>query len=124
VGVSENAVRGALAAVALDFGVPILWSCDNEDTAGFLYVIAKREQLGKRPFEVKALKKPLSQKQMQEYIVSALPGVGPGLARRLLQKFETVEDVFRAPEHRLAEVDKIGLKKAERIREVLEARYK
>jgi ERCC4-type nuclease len=122
-GVHENAIRGALASAAMDYGVPIIWSRDKADTAGYLYVIAKREQLGKQEFGVKGIRKPLSGKELQEYLVSSLPGVGRLIAANLLEKFDTVQGVFTAEEKDLRRVDKIGKKKAKKIRDVLTRRY-
>ena len=42
--IHPNAVRGALTAIAIDFGVPILMSKDAEDTALMIAAIARREQ--------------------------------------------------------------------------------
>ena len=68
-------------------------------------------------------KKPLTIKEQQEYITSALPGVGIKTARTLLQKFHTVKKIINADVDELKEAEKIGAKKAQTIKEVIEKEY-
>jgi Fanconi anemia group M protein len=122
--VHENAIRGALASVALDYGVPMIWTRDKQDTAALLYRIAKREQSAKEKiFSVKGRRKPLEGRSLQEYIVSSLPGIGPMTAKNLLARFGSVEKIFAADEKALMDVDKIGKKKAKLIRETVSKAY-
>ena len=53
------------------------------------------------------------------YMLQGLSGVGPALAQRLLIKFGSVERVVTADEESLTKVRGIGLRKAERIRELV-----
>jgi len=123
-GVHPNAIRGALLAVAVDFGVPILWSRDENDTAALLLVLAKREQLEReRPVAVRGERKGLTLEEKQRYVVEGLPGVSAVLAQRLLEHFGTVERVMTASERELQQVRGIGEEKAREIREVLTTPY-
>lgn len=54
------------------------------------------------------------------YIVEGLPKIGPTNAQRLLDAFGTPIAVFTASEDELREVDGIGPKRAERIKEALD----
>jgi Fanconi anemia group M protein len=122
--VHENAIRGAMASVALDYTVPIIWTNNKKETAALLFLIAKREQEGKkRIFTVKGKRKPLSDKEYQEYIISSLPGIGPLTAKELLKEFKSVEKVCTANEGDLQGVNKIGKKKARQIREIMTKHY-
>ena len=42
--VHPNAIRGVLAALAVDMGVSLLFTRDEQDTAQMLFVLAKREE--------------------------------------------------------------------------------
>jgi ERCC4-related helicase len=121
--VHPNAIRGILATITVSFGMPVLFTKNSQDTAALLALIARREQeeIGKE-FSLHA-KKPTGTKEQQEYIVGALPGVGPSLAKPLLRKFGSVKDIVNASEDDLKSVDLIGDKKAKAIRDVLDARY-
>jgi len=123
--VHPNAIRGMLAWIAVDMKVPILYTKDFRDTAELLITIARREQEEKDgDFSIRGEKKPLSTKELQEYIVSGLPGVGAQLAQSLLKEFRSITGVINASEDRLQEVEKIGKKKAAEIRRILEEEYK
>lgn len=123
--IHENAIRGALLSVALDYKIPIVTTKNGEDTARFLFALAKRVYMKtKREISLRNKKRTLSDEELQEYIVLGLPNVGPKLARELLKKFKTIENVFTSQEEDLNQVEKIGKKKAEKIRKILTKKYK
>jgi Fanconi anemia group M protein len=122
--VHENAIRGALASVALDYRIPVVWTRDKKDTAALLYLIAKREQTAnKKIFGVKGERKPLSSKEFQEYIICSLPGIGNMTAKELLKEFKTVEKIFTANEKELKKAKGVGKKRARDLREIITKRY-
>jgi ERCC4-type nuclease len=122
--VHPNAIRGAIAAVTLDWGVPILFSSGPEETAQFIYLLAKREQEErKKEVRLRSEKKALTLAERQRLIVEGLPNVSATLAKRLLKHFGNVERVFTATEEELKEVEGIGPKKAKEIRRVITAPY-
>ena len=122
--VHPNAIRGAITAVTLDWGVPILFSRTKEETAGFIYLMAKREQEErKKEVRIRSEKKALTLAERQRLIVEGLPNVSATLAKRLLRHFGNVERVFTATEEELKEVGGIGEKKAREIRKVITAPY-
>lgn len=122
--VHPNAIRGLLATITVSFGVPLLQTRTSKDTASLLLTIAKREQDNSvKDFSLHSGKKPLSLKEQQEYIISALPGVGMGLAKTMLKKFGSVKKVINANEDSLKDVEKIGDKKAKDIKELLDSNY-
>jgi len=122
--VHANAIRGALSAVTVDFGVPILHTKNIKDTAQMLKIIAKREQEETGvEFNVHPEKKNLSIKEQQEYIISSLPGVGSVLSKPLLKHFKSVKNAVNAEQKELEEVEGIGKKKAEKIRDILDREY-
>jgi len=122
--VHANAIRGMLAAITVSYGVPILYTKNFKDTAQLLNIIAKREQeeTGK-DFSLHPQKKAMSIKEQQEYIVSSLPGVGSALAKPLLKYFKSVKNVMTAEQKELEKVEKIGKKKAEKIRDIADREY-
>lgn len=118
-----NAIRGMLAAIAIDFQIPILHTKNFRDTAALLEVIAKRLEKSPRALSLLAKRKPITTKEYQEYIIQSLPGVGPTLAKSLLKKFKSIKKIVNASEKKLQEVEKIGKKKAQEIKKVLDAYY-
>ena len=123
--IHPNAIRGVLASIATDFGIPIISTRDAEDTAALIQVIAKREQVDeKRTPSLHGRKTAMTLSEQQEYIVSSISNIGPVAARKLLQHFGSVESVMRAGPDELMEVESIGPKTAQRIREVVGSVYK
>ena len=121
---SPNAIRGALATIAVDFGIPIIQTANAEETAEFLATIARREQEGKeRSVSPHAGKTKMTLKEQQEYVISAISDIGLVLARNLLEHFQTIERIATASEEELMKVPKIGKKIAKKIRTLMTTPY-
>ncbi len=122
--VHPNVVRAVMATIAVDLSVPIIQTRDEADTASLIYVIAKREQMP-NPTEVNPHgKKPsASLTEQQEYLISALSNIGIVTARNLLRRFKTIERILTASKEELMEVEHVGEKTAEHIKEVLSKEY-
>ena len=119
-----NAVRGTIAAIAIDFGISIIPTRNSEDTAAMIKRIAVREQSGdKVNIQIRTDKKPTSMWEQQLFIIESLPNIGPVNAKNLLKHFGTVENVIKATESELQEVEGIGKKTAKNIRKVVESKY-
>ncbi len=125
INIHKNAVRGALAAVALDYGVPIIWTKNVEDTAGIIFWMAKREQIESgREVSIRGKRRARSMEEQQEFLISGLPNVNTVIAKRLLTYFKTPRGIFNAGEAELKKVKSIGKKKAKNILKLLETKYK
>ncbi len=121
--IHPNAVFGALASLIADWGVSVVFTRNEEETARFLLALAKREANEGRAPAIKTAKA-RSLKENQELLVASLPGVNLTLAKRLLKKFGSPIDVFIASEERLKLVEGIGELKAREIRKVLDTQYR
>lgn len=124
-GVHPEAIRGALASVAVDYQIPIIWTETQADTARQLYMIAKREQLDmKKGISIRGKRKNMTKSEAQEFLISGLPNINKEKSRRLLKKFGSPERVFRASEGELKEADGIGDELAKQIRSLLKRKYR
>lgn len=122
--IHPNAVRGTLAAIAIDFGISIIPTRNSQDTAAMIKRIAVREQNGEKThIQIRTDKKPVSLWEQQLFIIESLPNIGPVNAKNLLQHFGSVEKVISASENELQEVEGIGKKTAKNIRKVVESKY-
>ena len=122
--ISPNAYRGALASVAIDYGIPVLWTNDEQETAGLVYQIAKREQFKKdRPVPIRIKRKFRTIREEQEYLVCGLPKVSVVLGRRLLNELGSPRAIFSADDAELQKVRGIGRELAARFRRVLSEHY-
>ncbi|MBI4044761.1 MAG: DEAD/DEAH box helicase [Candidatus Diapherotrites archaeon] len=123
--IHKNSIIGMLTSIAVNYRVPILFTRDARETAEYIYLIAKREQLSPdKAIRLRVGRKGLSMPLMQRFIVESLPTVGPVLAEKLLKKFRTIKKISNATEKELMEVEKLGEKKAKEIVKVLTKEYK
>jgi Fanconi anemia group M protein len=122
--INDNALKGAVASLLLDFDVSILTSKNEYDSAKLIYWIARKEQHESgNGIGIKVGKKPKTAKQLQEFIVASIPGVSTVLAKRLLEKFGSIENIFAAEETELKEVKGIGKKLARDIKKLFTTKY-
>lgn len=122
---NPNSIYGSLISIAVDFGISILYSRDEEETAAILKLLAKREQTeNRREINPHGKKATSTLAQQQEYLVSSISNIGPKAARNLLLHFGSVEAIMKADTEELRKVKSIGPKTAARIREVIGSPYK
>ncbi len=122
--INPNAIRGMLATISISYGIPILYTKNYKDTAELMKLIAKREQdKTTKEFSLHGDKKPLTLKEQQEYLISALPGIGATLSKPLLKHFKSVKSIINADENELKQVELIGEKKAKKIKDVVDKKY-
>jgi Fanconi anemia group M protein len=122
--VHPDAIRGALASLAVDFDASVLQTADESETGELLRTIAAREQSERdRAVSVHGEKAAKTLAEQQEYVVSAIADIGPVTAQSLLRAFGTVESVMTAREEDLLTVDGVGEVTAGRIREVVGSGY-
>jgi Fanconi anemia group M protein len=122
--IHPNAILGAIASIAIDFSVPILWTKDQKETAAILFTIAKREQLeNKKSVSLRGKRKAKSMNQQQEFLICGLPKISTTTAKKLLKHFDTPENIFTADEKELKKVKGIGKETARKIRDLLTSEY-
>ncbi len=122
--IHPNAIRGMLSTIAISYGIPILQTKSQEETAKLIKSIAKREQTDiEKEFGIRMERKPLTTKEQQEFIIESLPGIGPSLAKSLLNKFGSVKKIINADQESLIDIDQLGKKKAEEIVKIIKEGY-
>ncbi|MDD1757435.1 MAG: DEAD/DEAH box helicase [Methanotrichaceae archaeon] len=122
--VNPNSIRGAMATIAVDYGVSIIPTENQTDTTSVIAMLAAREHKVRREPKLHGHKTARTLKEQQEYLISAIPSVGPAVARNLLKHFGSVENIMIASKDELQKVDLVGDKIAERIRELVGEKYK
>jgi Fanconi anemia group M protein len=121
--IPANAIRAVLSTITIDYNIPIIQTKDAKDTASILCIIAKREQdKQKKEFTFHSAK-PMTIKEQQEYVISAIPGIGASLAKPLLEHFKTIKNIVNAKEEELQTVDLIGKTKAKKIQDIVNKEY-
>ncbi len=121
--IHPNAVRGTLAAISVDMGIPVLFTRDAGDTAHMLYILAKRESEHPATAKLHPYKSYRSLQDQQEYVVASLPGIGLKNARVLLSHFGSITALVSANLEAFTEIPGIGEKTARGIWEILHRPY-
>lgn len=122
--INHNAIFGSLASISVDFGIPILMTKDEIETADLLNVIAKREQKeDKKSVAIRGEKTQMSLKERQQFLLEGLPNVSAVIAKRLLNHFGSIKDIANASEDELMEVSGIGKGIATEIIQVINSNY-
>lgn len=122
--VNPNAVRGALSAIAVDLGISVFFTRDEDDTAEMILTLARREDGEPGDRKLHPHKTYRSAREQQEYILASFPSVGPRSARLLLSHFGSLAAVLSADEAALREVKGIGEKTARSIAGILREPYR
>ncbi len=114
--IHPNSVRGFLLSITLRHKIPIIFTKNPHDTAEFISLIAKKQE---REISSNGVKKARNKREQMQFILEGFPGIGPKNARKLLEKFGNLQNIFLAPQD---ELQKIIGKKAE-IFMLLEDKY-
>lgn len=114
--INPNSIRGFLLSILLRHKIPTLFTKNSSDTAKFIRLIAKKQT---KEISTNYTKKPKNKKEQMQFILESFSGIGPKNAKKLLEKFNNLQNIFGAPQE---ELQKIIGKKAE-IFMLLEEKY-
>ena len=115
-GVSREAMQGALITVSLILGIPVLRSKDASETAKLIVYSARQITSMAKGGAYRQGYRPKDKRKKQLFILQGLPGVGPERACRLLDTFGSVDAVISASSSELQSVYGIGKTGADRIK--------
>jgi len=116
-----KSVRMAFLSVLVSWKVPVVFTKDCADTAALLAELGEKELRRKRAFSSHRLfhrnkpKKFASIADARQGLVSEIPGVGPKLAVKLIERFHTVRALAEASEEDISSIYGVGKQKAAKI---------
>ena len=116
IGMTREAMQGALITVSLILGIPVLRSKDPSETAKLMVYIGRQIESMAMGGVQRHGYRPKNKRKRQLFILQGLPGIGPGRAGRLLDRFGSVEAAISASSSELQSVDGIGKSIADKIR--------
>jgi DNA excision repair protein ERCC-4 len=116
IGVTREAMQGALITVSLIMGIPVLRSKNPAETAKLMIFIARQIESITNGGVQRHGYQPKGLRYRQRYILQGFPKVGRERADRLLDRFGSVEAVISAGIDDLQTVDGIGKNIAEKIK--------
>ncbi len=120
----QSVINGAIAAIYIEYGIVCIFVASRQEFVEMVANLAKHEQ--DQPHSEGSLKKgskAYTKSQFQELVIGGVPGIGPKLAKQLLRHFGSISRIANASVEELMQVEKIGRKKAETIRDTLNSFY-
>jgi DNA excision repair protein ERCC-4 len=119
-GVSREAMQGALVTLMLIFDIPVFRSSGPAESARLIFYIGSQLARLRDPEHVPYRQAKLKRKKSRQLrVLQGLPGIGRDRARRLLERFKTVRACFSASKTELMKVEGIGPKTAAAIDHVI-----
>lgn len=103
-GMHPNAVRVMLLYSCLEANCPIILTKDYQDTARFLFLIARKMEKTRQPISLHAKKKARNKQEQIQYILEGFPGIGPSTVKKLLKEFKTIRNIINTPIEKLKEL--------------------
>ncbi|MHA1917768.1 MAG: DEAD/DEAH box helicase [Candidatus Ranarchaeia archaeon] len=118
------AINGAISSVVLGWKIPILMVKNSEETAMLIHSLARKEQIeSKKPVKIRGKKKQDTLQNTQEFIIAGFPGINVTIARRLLEKFGSIEKIMTATLEELTSVEGLGKVKASNLKRIISSPY-
>jgi DNA excision repair protein ERCC-4 len=114
-GVCREGIQGALVALAIGFGIPVLRAQDEAESARLILFTARQLHPTSRVATRRPHRRIHGKRARQIHILTGIPKVGAARAQRLLERFGTLEAVMTASPEALAEVEGIGKQTAQHI---------
>ena len=103
INIHPNAIRGMLLSISLDYGIPVIFSKNESETAEFLMLLDKKQNKPPSEISLVAKRKSNTIKEQQQIILENFPGIGPSTAKKLLENFKSLKKIFSTSEKKLIE---------------------
>lgn len=116
-----QAIRGALLSIQAIWHIPVIFSRSKDDTRNIFMMIGTQQKKCMNTIPLRGIYKPGKLKSRQLYLLQGLPQIGPKLAKRLMQKFGSVQKIMNASVDELKKIEGIGSISAQKIRDLLES---
>jgi len=116
----RNAIRGALISVQSIWNIPIIHSRSIKETRDILLMIGKQSEIHPKVLTLRHGYRTKRLKSKQLFVLQGLPGIGPVMAKKLLDHFKSVSNVFKASNDELLQVKGVGDGLIKKIRAVIE----
>lgn len=118
-------VIGAISSIIIDFKISILFTSNEKETASFIYNLARKEQIEKKiPLSLPTVtKKDQNPNEIQEFILSSIPGINLTKAKTLLNHFGSLSNLITCNSEQIQELPGFGKTLADRIITIFNNKY-
>lgn len=117
--IHENAIRGMILTISLEFQTPIIYTENEKDTANFLLTLAKKFDKPKQDLSIRQKKSEMTLEEQKQFVLEGFPGIGPTTAKNLLENYKTLEKIFKLKETDLQKLDKLDDNKIKEFLRIL-----
>ncbi|MGB8424286.1 MAG: ERCC4 domain-containing protein [Desulfobacterales bacterium] len=121
--INRVAVRGAILNIQTVWNIPVVHSQSTVDSIEVMQVMAHQFEKMSNLMTPRAGYRPRRLSTRQLYVLQGFPGVGPHVAKRLLNHFGSVSAALAASVETLKSARGVGRVTAESIRAVLDAKW-
>jgi len=113
---NPNSIKGLLLSISLEMNIPIIQTKNEEETAIYLYLLAKKQL--KPSSEISFHSRiPKTKEEQKKYILESFPNIGPKTAEKLLKEFKTIKNIINATQENL---EKIIGKRAQDLKDLVD----
>jgi len=113
--IKRESIQGAMLTLSVVFGIPVLRSQNEAETAQLIRYTARQLQAASTAPLNRPGRRPKGKRAIQIRVLASLPRVGSKRALRLLDRFGTLEKIMAASPKELTEVPGIGKQTAQSI---------
>ncbi len=117
--IHENAFRGFLLSLVIEYNVPFIFTLNAEDTAKYLIVLAKKQSGGEISLRPKKIAK--TKEEKIKFILEGFPNIGPINSKKLLAIFGSLKKIINASESALTKI--VGIK-AKEIKSLIDYKFR
>ena len=117
--IDPQVIKGAIVSLSVSRQIPLIFSKSPDGTSEILVMAGIQDVKYRDEILKRAGRRPRRLLTRKLFLLQGLPGIGPKIAKRMLEHFGSVEKVIAASEHAISCVEGIGRKKASQIREIV-----
>ena len=118
--IHENALRGMLISIAVDFKTPLIFTKDGADTATFLILEAKKQEKSRVDHSSRPTKNTKNLQEQKEFILEGFPGIGPTTSKELIKKYSSLRNIFNVSKEELLKIKSLDKTKIDNFKKILE----
>ncbi len=117
--ISTESIKGALLSLQAIWYIPVIYAADSKQACLIFVMLSKQCRKHSQLAELRHGYRPKKLITRKLHVIQGLPAVGPLLAKRLLDRFSSVQKIMNATADELSQVKGIGKMKAKMIKNVL-----
>ena len=99
----ENSLRGAILSISLKEKIPIIFSKDEKDTYSYIELLARKRK-DSPSMSLRPGRKLSSTEEKKKFILEGFPNIGPTTAKKLIEKYKSLKNIFNAEEKELEDI--------------------